>query len=197
MDSEIATSRVDEYTESLPTIAKKIKPPHNEIDERKKNKWDGQGKYIISTLYWEVNANVNGDKIPLIFRLQNTYVGFGKPIDGVYFGGMDIHVPADCNIIVNIDMSLFDGKPLFRLSDSFDVITAKHNELDAPDYYDGWDEDQRMFRAKARTAVSGKPTVKDGFNLNVDIYQGLDDKKSPVWLPVTLDPDVINPKPPF
>jgi hypothetical protein len=173
----------------------KIKPPHFEIDSRSNNKWDGAGRKIECSLYCRVNCDQNGESIPLYFAMENTYSGFSGKINGTYANCQSIDVPEDCTITVNVEPSLYNGTPLLRMSPGFDVITLKKNATDADAYYDGWDEKQCVFRAKGRPATTGNPT-RDGFNLNVELYQGKDSDGVAAWLPITLDPDIINPKPP-
>jgi hypothetical protein len=127
--------------------------------------------------------------------MRNKYSGFSPNIDGIYSDCQGIDVPEDCTITVNIDPSIHDNAPLLRMSSEFDVITLKKTKADADSFYDGWDENQRVFRAKGRPDTAGNP-VKDGFNLNIELYQGKDANGIAAWLPITLDPDIINPKPP-
>ncbi len=178
--------------------ATKTLVPQNEIPVSDPPGWKEEGRIITSTLSCKINADVKSETIPFLFVLTNVYKGFNTDDtqDGTYSEGMNISVCADCTITFRIDATIEKFKDRIRFSEKYTALTAKGNLRDWPDYYGGWDEKNQSLKVRERPEFPGKEPERDGFNLNIDIYQGTDEKGNAIWLPVTLDPDVINPKPP-
>ncbi len=56
--------------------------------------------------------------------------------------------------------------------------------------------DKKRFSVKAKFNQNGNPIDKQSFNLNIDYGQGQDASGTPLTVPITIDPDVGNPRPP-
>lgn len=143
------------------------------------NQWNGQARSITITLKYK--RILEGDRFGS-FYFDIEYEGFGSKYDGIARDIYDMHfiVYDDCYVYVKLDEN-----KIFRWTDGIIELTTK---LEVKSYYRAYSvlNDIVIFKAKKKT--SGE--AKHKFSLNFDILQDSDQ-----WVPISLDPVIINPRP--
>jgi hypothetical protein len=143
------------------------------------NQWDGERRSIKIILKYK--RILEGNKFGS-FYFDIEYSGFGRDYDGSARDIYDMHfiVYDDCYVQLKLDEN-----GLFRWTDEIIELTTK---LEVKSYYRAYNIHNNIVTFKAKKKTSGE--AKHKFSLNFDILQD-----SGEWVPISLDPVIINPRP--
>jgi hypothetical protein len=171
------------------------KPPQEDFDVAKHPNWNGANRKIECQLRCLENAEVGGAVIPLLFYIENRYTGFDSISDGSV-KQFDRKIPFDQDCVIEFDVAaLSDGGTLaFRTSNKFFFVTQKARHSDGT--YRLYSTDNGSMRHTLYAKAKRGRVVEHGVNFNVEMFQGRDEAGGDIWLPMTLDPEIINPRPP-
>jgi hypothetical protein len=176
-----------------------LKPPHYELPQSPYPNWNpyngANQRTIKSVLRSREKATKEG--VPLFFYLRNYYDNFEDFDNGYMDTNMKILMHKDCVIEFYVN-SMTDQKNLaLRVSSRYDVITEKSmHKMNGNRIYASNIGNKSIIMAKSRPLVSPVPDSGDDINFNLELYQGKDSSDGEYWLPFTLDPEIINPRPP-
>lgn len=169
----------------------RLKPPHEYVSRNGPSNWNG-GNNLIRII---IDCDSSGAEVPLKL-LFDIYYEFGGIYEN-YKHNMFFTIPDDCWVEMSLGQSC---KGIVDWADGLLPWTGKRNH-DSHYGSISFDETTKVLRFKAK-AKRGNPD-KHGFNLNLAINQGTGTNPETGQtgqqlppLPVTFDPDVINPRPP-
>ena len=170
------------------------KPPHCIIADGNPTSGAVNPKWTVDV---ELVARVDVG-VPIRFEFWATYTNTVGKKSGPYPHYFYCCVPDDCQMNFSIHS---DSKKRVRWSKDFFAITSKY---DYSKFYGNivFNQTSQTVELKALARPSGYDGGPDKFNLNIELYQGQVEDPSgngstkEAWLPMTLDPDVINPKNP-
>lgn len=157
------------------------KPPNYHIpaeDPENHNKvWDIDVKFF---------ASPGAGGVPVVYHFQRRYKKVGGTSRGWYRAGFICGVPGDAVISLSL------ASPGCRWSKSVLAVTGK---ADYSGHLGGikFRGNKVVFKVKKNT--SGSP-LRHFLNLNVEFFQGKTEDGTEIWVGQTIDPDVINPRPP-
>jgi hypothetical protein len=163
-------------------MARKI-PPHESLGgQQEPAGWNGGADEMTVTLNYKNSAEFP-DQIQFVFEVDTTFP-YKEPE-----GDLQFEIQRDCTI-----RFILHPKLNSRWSKQYYFITGKkpYRHL----YGDVALVDERTFTVKAKYNTAGAHNDRQSFNLNIDYGQvkAADGKWS--YLPITIDPDVGNPRPP-
>jgi hypothetical protein len=163
-------------------MARKI-PPHVELgDKNDPPGWKGEDRQMTVLLTYRPVTGHPG-QVQFIFKVTADFPYKDPP------GDLEFEIQQDCTILFKLDEKLNS-----RWSRKYFFITGKdryrHLYGDV-DHIDDW-----TFSIKAKYDEGGNPSAKQSFNLNIDYGQFQDASGNWSYVPITIDPDVGNPRPP-
>lgn len=158
-------------------MARKI-PPHLPLDSEIPHGWDGKDRQLNVTLTYERSTE---DSSTMIFK----YIVEPKHYDEYLHSSDDLQFGISDDCTINF---LLAEHIKWRWSKKYFTITSKKNYKKL--YGDVKIINAKLFSIKSMYNRNIIDDIVHSFNLNIDYYQG--DGK---WLPITIDPDIGNPKP--
>jgi hypothetical protein len=165
-------------TEATPT-SPRVKPPHQPLNSQAPTHWDGAKRVLEVMLTYAPHP-----KAPkmMVFQFVVTPIDYPEyTADPEY---LNFGISDDCTLRFTLD-----PKISWRWSKDYWVISSKKDYRRL--YGDVKKIGDHSFEVKAKYDANGSLGTLHHFNLNVDYGQGPDR-----WLPMTIDPDVGNPRPP-
>ncbi len=172
-------------------VGTRSKPPHETIQRKNPDHWNSSSKDVINITI-ECNT-ANNPNIPILFYYDIEYYVNGqisKDKSNLFF---DIN--SDCRVNMQIGDSC---KKFLRWSKTYYPITGKKRYRR---YFGGvkFDKNSKTLSFAVKKRNASLKVFR--FNLNFELFQGIGEnsetlQKEKIWLPITLDPDVINPRPP-
>jgi hypothetical protein len=154
------------------------KPPHEPLSSDCPAGWRGGDRVLEVMLTY---AALPHDPATMVFQFVVKPINYPDyKADPAY---LDFGISADCTIRFTLD-----EKVNWRWSHDYWVISAKEDYRRL--YGDVQKISDRSFEFKAKYDEGGNDTTMHHFNLNIDYGQG-----AKRWLPITIDPDVGNPRP--
>ena len=158
-------------------------PPHEPLGgQHEPPGWNGGTDEMMVMLTYR---NVAGfpDQIQFVFEVCATFP-YKEPD-----GDLQFEIQKDCTIRFILDPRLNS-----RWSQQYYFITGKKTYKHL--YGDVTYVDERTFTVKAKYNVDGPQNDRQSFNLNIDYGQIKDAAGKWIYVPITIDPDVGNPRPP-
>jgi hypothetical protein len=163
-------------------------PPHCRLNDKSPDdwSWEENGRELIVVLTAADNLSSGGQMIFQFVVIPKNYKDYNadEPND-LRFG-----IQHDCRVTF-----VLDSKIRWRWSNQYFVISSKK------DYKACYGNIQKIDTKKFQIDVKYNEDcnyISDAvqkFNLNVDFWQGQDSQYNDLWVPLTIDPDVPNPKP--
>lgn len=153
------------------------KPTHDYVSSTPPNDWQGGGQNIEVALRFKAPTDPRTVFSPVFYFEVFMNGQPAKPRDDMHFGIVD-----DCTIAFKMP-----EPHLCRFSSIYYPVTSKSMDKDL---YGGvvFDEQNQTLTLLAKKNKGALATHQ--FNLNIEVAQ-----EGGRWLQVTLDPDIINPKP--
>jgi hypothetical protein len=158
-------------------------PPHVELgDKNDPPGWNGgSDEMIVMLTYRPVPGHP--DQVQFVFDVSANFPYKAPAAD------LQFEIQRDCKIIFKLDSKLNS-----RWSKQYYFITGKDRYRHL--YGDVDYIDDRTFSVKAKYHTGGGPGDSQSFNLNIDYGQLQDAQGKWSYVPITIDPDVGNPRPP-
>ncbi|MEN9854930.1 MAG: hypothetical protein RLZZ157_56 [Pseudomonadota bacterium] len=153
-------------------------PPHFELATLQGFDLPAPAPEIIAELTYELDPQ---DGKTVLFKFNVNYVNH-TDIPAT-LPPMSFVILQDCKVTICLDRNI-----KWRWSQQYHQISAKEAYGDLYGNVQHVDDYEFCFLAKHNSPLS--PSKVQRFNLNIDYQQG--DR----WLPITIDPDVGNPRPP-
>lgn len=160
----------------------RIIPVHHRLNSGPPPHWaGGNDKMYVHLTYVQV-PNFP-DQIRFIFKVTASFP-YKEPSNDLGF-----EIQRDCTIIFELDQKLNS-----KWSSQYYFITGKedHSHL----YGDPTFIDNLHFSVKAKYNSTGQDTDRQQINLNIDYGQLQQTSGRWSYVPITIDPDVGNPRPP-
>ena len=156
-------------------------PQHHGFNTKAPPGWDGGKNTMTVRLTYKPVAGFP-DQVRFIFEVSANFP-YSEPANDLGF-----EIQRDCTIIFSLDPKLNS-----RWSRQYYFITGKRNYSSL--YGDTQLIDDMNFSVKAKYNASGNHNDRQQINLNIDYGQSHDDQGHWSFVPITIDPDVGNPRP--
>lgn len=158
-------------------------PPHMPLGgSGEPSGWNGgNDKMTVLLTYKAVPGHP--DQIQFLFDVSANFP-YREPA-----GDLQFEIQRDCTVIFELDKKLNS-----RWSKQYYFITGKRGYRHL--YGDVSYIDDLKFSVKAKLNTGGGPADRQSFNLNIDYGQVEDAQGNWSYVPITIDPDVGNPRPP-
>jgi hypothetical protein len=156
-------------------------PPHNIIPEKSfpidifKTT---EAKIIVKMVYRPSSSGFGQ------FLFDVKYEGFERDYKPELSTDLGFSIPADCTVYIT-----FEDREIWKWSTEYYAITTKK---DLRKKFRKYNLDESNETVSFQAKRDNRPPKKDYFSVNVEILQQDAGEK---WLPVSIDPWVLNPRP--